>query len=411
MVLILHPEPRRLAVVRELPAELVLPADMARPTQGPPAVPKHAATVILIRDGTGGPEVFLLRRVVGMAFAGGMTVFPGGGVDQRDADASLAWAGPEPRWWAQRYGCDTAMARALVCAAVRETFEESGVLLAGPDPDTVVADTSAYADARAALVGRELSLARFLTDSGLVLRADLLRPWANWVTPAEEPRRYDTRFFLAELPVGQRADGVTTEADHSGWQRPADAIDDWRAGRRGLLPPTWMALSELTEFDSVAAAMSADRVFEKVTPKVIRDGSALRVVLPGDPRYPAAAGHLDARPDDNWSRDGTSRLRRATAGDGVGVGAAGAQPVGDDAGGHEHLAAARAGRGLRGRRGPRAERRDAPAPGGRSGPRRARSCSPTAIPTTRRAPAGSPNWPAACRCGRWIPRCAWVPRV
>lgn len=284
--------------MRELPAELVLPAEMAPVTQGPPAVPKHAATVILTRDGADGPEVFLLRRVAGMAFAGGMTVFPGGGVDQRDADASVAWTGPEPAWWAERYGCDTAMARALVCAAVRETFEESGVLLAGPDPHTVVADTSAYADARAALVARDLSLAEFLTANGLVLRADLLRPWANWVTPAEEPRRYDTRFFLAELPEGQRADGVTTEADHSGWRRPADAIEDWRQGRRGLLPPTWVTLSDLAEFASVADAMAAQRVIDKVVPKVLRDGSVLRVVLPGDPRYDGAAAHLDARPDD-----------------------------------------------------------------------------------------------------------------
>jgi 8-oxo-dGTP pyrophosphatase MutT (NUDIX family) len=299
---ILPGSPRRLAIVRELPAELVLPAAMAPGTQGPPSVPKHAATVILTRDGAAGVEVFLLRRVAGMAFAGGMTVFPGGGVDQRDADASVAWAGPPPRWWADRFGCTTGMARELVCAAVRETFEESGVLLAGSGPDTVVADTSVYADARAALVDRRLSLAEFLTASGLVLRADLLRPWANWVTPAEEPRRYDTRFFLAELPAGQRADGVTSEADHAGWQRPADALDDWRAGRRGLLPPTWVTLSDLAEFDTVAAAMAAERVIDKVTPKVIREGDTLRVVLPGDPRYPAAAAHLDAAPGDRLER-------------------------------------------------------------------------------------------------------------
>jgi hypothetical protein len=151
-------------------------------------------------------------------------------------------------------------------------------------------------------VARDLSLAEFLTANGLVLRADLLRPWANWVTPAEEPRRYDTRFFLAELPAGQRADGVTTEADHAGWRRPADAIEDWRAGRRGLLPPTWVTLSDLAEHTTVASAMAADRVIDKVIPKVVREGNVLRVVLPGDPRYTAAAAHLDARPDDELER-------------------------------------------------------------------------------------------------------------
>src|ERR1700759_1373871 len=93
---------RRLAFVRELPKELVLPEAMARAvsTDRPPAEPRNAATVILARDGADGVEVFLLRRVVGMAFAGGMTVFPGGGVDQRDADASIAWTGPDASWWA-----------------------------------------------------------------------------------------------------------------------------------------------------------------------------------------------------------------------------------------------------------------------------------------------------------------------
>lgn len=290
----------RLAPVRDLPEDLVLPEQMANlvPAGQRSAEPRDAATVILIRDGAGGPEVFLLRRVLGMAFAGGMTVFPGGGVDSRDADASVAWVGPSADWWAGRFGCPTRLARALVCAAVRETFEESGVLLAGPDPNSIVADTTGYAAARTALVDRELSLAGFLKKERLVLRADLLRPWGNWVTPVEEPRRYDTRFFLAALPEGQRADGGTSEADHAGWRRPSDAIEDWRSGRSGLLPPTWMSLADLADFDSVAAAMAADRVINRVIPKVVREGRVLRVVLPGDSRYERAASHVDARPGD-----------------------------------------------------------------------------------------------------------------
>jgi 8-oxo-dGTP pyrophosphatase MutT (NUDIX family) len=274
--------------VRELPKEMVVPDAMVAGLAGadePPAVAKDAATVILSRDGTGGPEVFVLRRVLGMAFAAGMTVFPGGGVDPRDADTSVAWTGPDPEWWARRFGCPPALARALVCAAVRETFEESGVLLAGPDPDTVVADTSEFAAARQALVARELSLAEFLTANGLRLRADLLRPWSNWQTPTRERRRYDARFFLAELPAGQRADGVTTEADDSGWRRPADVLDDWRSGRAGLMPPTWMTLAEVAEYGSVADAMRAEREIERITPTLVRDDGTFRVVLPGDPRY------------------------------------------------------------------------------------------------------------------------------
>src|SRR5206468_2840260 len=112
---------------------MVLPPGFVPPEPpDPPAVPRDAATVLLVRDRPDGLEVFLQHRVRGMPFAGGMTVFPGGGVDARDADTSIAWTGPQPDWWAARFGCDTGLARALVCAAVRETFEEAGVLLAAP---------------------------------------------------------------------------------------------------------------------------------------------------------------------------------------------------------------------------------------------------------------------------------------
>ncbi len=107
-----------------------------------PVEPRDAATVILLRSSEHGPAIYYLRRQVSMEFAGGMCVYPGGGVDPRDFDADVAWAGPEPAEWAARLGCDEDMARALVCAAVRETFEESGVLLAGPHADEVVADTT-----------------------------------------------------------------------------------------------------------------------------------------------------------------------------------------------------------------------------------------------------------------------------
>ncbi|MQA09186.1 MAG: NUDIX hydrolase [Pseudonocardiaceae bacterium] len=264
----------------------------------PPVTPRDAATVVLLRDSHRGPEVFLLRRAAAMAFAAGMTVFPGGGVDRADADADVAWTGNGPEWWAEVFNCDTGLARALVCAAVRETFEESGVLLAGPDPRTVVRDPTPYAGARAALVNRELSLGRFLAEAGLVLRADLLRPWANWLTPEVEHRRYDTRFMIAALPDGQSADGATSEAESAGWFRPQDALDDWKAGRTGLLPPTWRTLSELTEFDTVVEAMTAGRTLKKIIPKVLREGRKLRVVLPGDSRYDSAPTHLDARQDD-----------------------------------------------------------------------------------------------------------------
>lgn len=265
----------------QLPDDLAVPAGYVaadRPDQ--PVRPRDAATVMLLRDGRAGLEVFLQRRVDDMPFAAGMTVFPGGGVDPRDADAMPAWSGPGPQWWAERFDCTPELATALVCAAVRETFEESGVLLAGRSPDTVVSDTTPYAAARVALASRELSFARLLSDAGLVLRADLLRPWSNWVTPEAEPRRYDARFFVAEMPSGQRADGVTTEAVAAYWRRPSDALTDWKLGHTALLPPTWTILTELAEYGTVAEVVAAERTLVKVTPVLVYRDGAWRAVLP-----------------------------------------------------------------------------------------------------------------------------------
>ncbi|KAA9154086.1 NUDIX hydrolase [Amycolatopsis acidicola] len=243
-----------------------------------PAVPRDAATVILLRDTERGLEVFLQRRVAAMAFAAGMTVFPGGGVDKRDADASVAWAGPPAVDWADWFNSTESVARALVCAAVRETFEESGVLLAGTS-DAVVADAAKFSGAREQLVSRELSLADFLAHNDLTLRADLLRPWAHWITPTQEKRRYDTRFFAAALPEGQHADGATTEAESSGWQLPSEALADAEAGRSTLMPPTWHTLTELAGFETTAEALASERKVEAIIPTLRREGDKVRVIV------------------------------------------------------------------------------------------------------------------------------------
>lgn len=247
---------------------------MASNTESPaaPPEPKAAATVVLVRDGSDGVEVFLQRRVQQMAFAGGMTVFPGGGVDPRDGDADLAWQGPEASWWAERFGASERDARELVCAAVRETFEECGVLLVSA-ADGGAPDVAALAPARARLEAKEISFAQFLRDEGLVLRADLLRPLAHWITPKNEKRRYDTRFFLAALPGGQEADDRTSEVEEAGWRTAAQALEDWSAGRCFLLPPTWSQLRAVARCRTVAELLEAERSIEPIEPELPLGGA------------------------------------------------------------------------------------------------------------------------------------------
>ncbi|MDH6579009.1 NUDIX hydrolase [Kitasatospora sp. MAP5-34] len=234
-----------------------------------PLVPKPSATVVLLRDGApggaAGPQAYLLRRRTSMAFAGGMYAYPGGGVDPRDAEVELGWAGPSPAEWAERLGVDARTAQAVVCAAVRETFEEAGVLLAGPDA-TTMAEPRDWTAERAALEAHELSFADFLRSHGLLLRSDLLAGWARWVTPEFEERRYDTWFFVAVLPAGQDAAQQVGEADRVAWLSPAEAVQGHADGRYGMLPPTVTVLRELLGIRTAAEALTvaADRKVEPI---------------------------------------------------------------------------------------------------------------------------------------------------
>ncbi|MDT0546575.1 NUDIX hydrolase [Streptomyces lonegramiae] len=256
-----------------------------------PVPPRRAATVLLLRDGAEGPAVHMLRRRTSMAFAAGAYAYPGGSVDPRD-EREVAWAGPSRREWALRLGLaegDGTAAQAIVCAAVRETFEEAGVLLAGPTPDTVVADTTGEewdAD-RAALVARELSFAEFLERRGLVLRSDLLGGWARWITPEFEPRRYDTWFFVAALPSGQRTRNVSTEADHTVWIRPAEAAAGYDRGELLMMPPTIATLRDLEPYGTVADVLAAapGRDLTPVLARARLEGGGVVLSWPGHDEF------------------------------------------------------------------------------------------------------------------------------
>jgi 8-oxo-dGTP pyrophosphatase MutT (NUDIX family) len=252
-----------------------------------PAEARHASTVVLLRDAPGGPEAYLLRRVKAMSFAAGMHVFPGGAVDQHDATADIAWAGPPASQWGEWFDASEPLARALVCAAVRETFEECGVLLAGESADHLLEDVSTdeWEAEREALESRQHSLSELLARRGLVLRTDLLRPYAHWITPDIEPKRFDTRFFLAKMPAGQVCRDVGGEADERRWVRVRDALAEGLV----LMPPTHATLRDLAAYDDVATALDDEREILVVAPRMVVDAAGdVRLVVPGDADYPVS---------------------------------------------------------------------------------------------------------------------------
>ncbi|MGW3011292.1 NUDIX hydrolase [Streptomyces sp. NPDC001219] len=277
-----------------------------------PAEPRRAATVLLLRDSASGrPDVHMLRRRASMAFAGGAYAYPGGSVDPRD-ERPVAWAGPSRAQWAVRMGVDPATAQSIVCAAVRETFEESGVLLAGASADTVVADTTGedWEADRAALVAHEVSFADFLDRRGLMLRSDLLGAWARWITPEFEPRRYDTWFFVAALPEGQRTlpqgpapgpgpagtPSASTEADLALWIRPEEAAAGYDRGELLMMPPTIATLRGLQPYATAADALAAAEA-QDLTPVLARArlvGGEIELSWPGHEEFTKHITRTDA---------------------------------------------------------------------------------------------------------------------
>jgi 8-oxo-dGTP pyrophosphatase MutT (NUDIX family) len=265
----------------EVPEPIVAHARRFAAGDNEPVPPRRASTVVLLRPGQVSFDVFVIRRVATMAFAAGMYAFPGGVVDPRDADVTPAWAGPAPADWAVHLRLDEATARAVVCAAVREVFEESGVLLAGSDSTTVLGDVSGddWEADRVALIERTIGFAEMLARRELVLRSDLLVPWARWITPEFEPRRYDTYFFLARLPELQRTRDVGGEAAVTRWAPPAELAGD----ENPMLPPTRLTLRQLSMFTDVEAALAAAAGRDPVAPLMPRlelepDGVARLIV-------------------------------------------------------------------------------------------------------------------------------------
>ena len=215
---------------------------------------RPAATVVLLRPGPSGPRALLTRRPATMAFASDMHVFPGGRVDAADADVRLAVRSVRTAEEASLVlggDLDPAVALAAHIAAIRELFEEAGVLLAtvgDGTPDATVGGGAPGIDlaaARTALLRGETDLPALAARLDLRLRTDLLVPLSRWVTPSGFPRRFDTRFFAAQLPTGVEPTFEGDEVAGHVWLRPTDALADMADGRLAMWLPTSATLQQL----------------------------------------------------------------------------------------------------------------------------------------------------------------------
>ncbi|HQR48612.1 MAG TPA: hypothetical protein PL152_04705 [Steroidobacteraceae bacterium] len=282
-----------------------------------------AATLVLVREHGGALEALMMRRHSAIAFMGGMWVFPGGRMDAADqSPEALSRILPGPHSPAparlksmQDQSLDPAAAVGLYIAACREAFEESGVLLASDSagepcaPDTA----SRLAPRREEVTADASAFVRMLRDEDLYIDLRRLVYWSHWITPSMEPKRFDTRFFVAMLPHGQAASADHSELTEHVWIEPAAAVAAQARGELMFVAPTQLTLEDLAEsharHGSAQAMLDAEggRETPAVMPKIELAAERVRIVMPWDPGYasvagegcePAAAfpGHLARRP-------------------------------------------------------------------------------------------------------------------
>jgi 8-oxo-dGTP pyrophosphatase MutT (NUDIX family) len=264
-----------------------------------PVAPRPAATVLLLREAADGVEVLAIRRHEKLAFMGGMWVFPGGAVSAADASAAVLARIPA----ASRTDCarlHTLHGEAipereylsLMIAACRETFEETGVLLASDSAGTHCDnDRSArLQEERRAVASQPELFPELLRTEDLFLRVDRLVYWAHWITPSVVPRRFDTRFFLAPVPSDQRVVIDSTETVDHAWMSPAALVEAATAGNMPVSHPTLYNLMELDaslqEHGSLQGLLAAEaqRSVVAILPKMVHEEQTA-MVLPWDPFY------------------------------------------------------------------------------------------------------------------------------
>lgn len=251
------------------------------------APPRPAATVMVVRDAPDGLEIFLVKRHALSSVLAGAHVFPGGKVDDHDRLSTdhPVWApsAPDLRARLNEPGIDRQTAASLYLAAIRETFEESGVLLARG---------ARHKQARqaAALVRQGLRFDEALTQIALQLDGSELLPWSRWITPRVPMvtnKRFDTRFFVAPMPPGQTAEHDNREAIESLWIRPRDALQQYWAGGIALAPPQIMTLAHLSHYPTVGQLLAVRQKCGPalIAPEPFESGDGRIVCYPGDERH------------------------------------------------------------------------------------------------------------------------------
>ena len=250
----------------------------------PTLPPRDAATVVMLRDGAQGLEVFLVKRHGLSDVLGGAYVFPGGKLDAADCDAAH-----HPHFDRDaallhaalgESDTDQATACGLFVAALRETFEESGVLFASA---TGASTAAAGSEFHARLAAQQLRL-----------HTSAVHPWTRWITPlmpSVTNKRFDTRFFIAAMPQGQLAAHDNIEATESAWLQPRTALQQYWDREIELAPPQIMSLAQLSRHATVASALAeaASRPPPVIMPEAFNEDGARVICYPGDAQHSVRA--------------------------------------------------------------------------------------------------------------------------
>ena len=293
-----------------------------------PVPARDAATIMLVRDAAESFEVCMLRRHLNSDFVGGAFVFPGGKVDEADR-SELAKTVCAGRTDAQASELLDVVSGGLAffVAALRECFEEAGILFAYPAGSTGgdlyqprdAAATSRLSGFRKDVNAKRVSFLEACRRSDVSLAVDRVNYFSHWITPEMAPKRFDTRFFVAHLPPGQTAIHDDFETVETVWISPAEALARGEAGEFDIIFPTMRNLKAISRFKTTTELLEAAAAAESVPavlPRVVSDGNGVRIVLPGDPGYEEAVAQQASRPTTELTSEEISATIRSIGSDG-----------------------------------------------------------------------------------------------